>query len=203
MALTRGLLKALGIEEDKISQIIDAHVETVNALKEQITEYKEKADKYPELEKQLEEQTKAAKKSGEDYTKTKSELDKVNGEYAEFKKGVETKEHKAAVAKAFGDFLKDMKVTEAGIAKIMKYASDSVELDEQGNIKNAADLKKTITDEWSEYVSKTEERGLDTKTPPKSNPAGTYKSKEDILKITDAAERQKAIKENPALFGLE
>ena len=203
MALTRGLLKALGIEEEKISQIIDAHVETVNGLKEQIAEYKEKADKYPELEKQLEEQTKAAKKSGEDYAKAKADLDKLNGEYGDYKKGVETKERKAAVARAYGDFLKDMKVTEAGIAKIMRYTSDSVQLDDEGKIANAAELKKAISEDWPEFVSKTEERGLKTETPPKTDPAGTYKSKEDILKIQDAAERQKAIKENPALFGLE
>ena len=34
MALTRKFLKAMGIEDDKIDQIIDAHTETVTALKE-------------------------------------------------------------------------------------------------------------------------------------------------------------------------
>ena len=35
MALTRKMLKAMGIEEEKIDEIIDAHTETVNALKDQ------------------------------------------------------------------------------------------------------------------------------------------------------------------------
>ena len=34
MSLTRKFLSAMGIEEDKIEQIIDAHTDTVNALKE-------------------------------------------------------------------------------------------------------------------------------------------------------------------------
>ena len=33
MALTRKMLKAMGIEEEKIDQIIEAHTETVDALK--------------------------------------------------------------------------------------------------------------------------------------------------------------------------
>ena len=35
MALTRKFLSALGIEEAKIDEIISAHVDTVNVLKEQ------------------------------------------------------------------------------------------------------------------------------------------------------------------------
>ena len=33
MALTRKMLKAIGIEDEKIDQIIDEHAESVNALK--------------------------------------------------------------------------------------------------------------------------------------------------------------------------
>lgn len=33
MALTRKMLKAMGIEDEKIDQIIDEHAESVNALK--------------------------------------------------------------------------------------------------------------------------------------------------------------------------
>ena len=43
MALTRKLLSALGIEADKIEQIIDAHTETVEALKKERDEFKAKA----------------------------------------------------------------------------------------------------------------------------------------------------------------
>ena len=40
MALTRKFLSALGIEEAKIDEIISAHADTVNALKEQRDSYK-------------------------------------------------------------------------------------------------------------------------------------------------------------------
>ena len=34
MAFTRKMLKAMGIDEDKIEQIIEAHAETVDALQD-------------------------------------------------------------------------------------------------------------------------------------------------------------------------
>lgn len=40
MALTRKMLKAMGIEDEKIDQIIDAHTETVEGLKDQVSSYK-------------------------------------------------------------------------------------------------------------------------------------------------------------------
>ena len=54
MALTRKFLSALGIEQDKIDEIITAHTETVDALKEQRDEYKEQAESVPNLTKELE-----------------------------------------------------------------------------------------------------------------------------------------------------
>ena len=44
MALKRNFLSALGIEADKIDEIINAHAETVDALKEERDEYKKKAE---------------------------------------------------------------------------------------------------------------------------------------------------------------
>ena len=43
MALTRKMLKAMGIEDEKIDQIIEAHTETVDALKVERDQYKEDA----------------------------------------------------------------------------------------------------------------------------------------------------------------
>ena len=46
MALSRKFLAAMGIEADKIDEIITAHVETVDGLKKERDDLKEKADKY-------------------------------------------------------------------------------------------------------------------------------------------------------------
>ena len=57
MALTRKYLRALGIEDDKIEEIISAHLETVNPLKDERDSYKDKAEKTDELQKQVDELT--------------------------------------------------------------------------------------------------------------------------------------------------
>ena len=54
MALTRKMLKAMGIEDEKIDQIIEAHTETVDALKEERDTYKEDASKLTAVQKELE-----------------------------------------------------------------------------------------------------------------------------------------------------
>ena len=62
MALTRKLLSALGIEADKVEQIIEAHTETVDGLKQQIAQYKSDAEKLPEVQKQLDEDPKGIRR---------------------------------------------------------------------------------------------------------------------------------------------
>ena len=61
MSLTRAYLKSLGLEEEKISSIIEAHSETVSALNQRYSELearyndaKQSADQLPELQKELE-----------------------------------------------------------------------------------------------------------------------------------------------------
>lgn len=46
MALSRKMLKAMGIEDEKIDQIIEAHSETVDSLKEQVSAYKADLSEY-------------------------------------------------------------------------------------------------------------------------------------------------------------
>ena len=57
--MTRKYLKAMGIEDEKIDQIIEAHTETVDGLKSEISNAKTTAEsgtqKIADLEKQIEE----------------------------------------------------------------------------------------------------------------------------------------------------
>ena len=53
MALTRTLLKGLGLTEEQVGTIIEAHSETVNGLKEELGTYKAAAEKLPGVQKEL------------------------------------------------------------------------------------------------------------------------------------------------------
>ena len=53
MALTRKFLKAMGIEDEKIDQIIEAHTETVSGLKDSLDKAEADAKALPDIQKEL------------------------------------------------------------------------------------------------------------------------------------------------------
>lgn len=194
MALTRKFLTALGIESDKIDEIISAHTETTDGLKEQLKQYEADAKKLPEVQAELEKLKQTAKNSG-DY-------DKLKKEYDDYKAEVQEKETKAAKEAALRKVAKDAGLTEAGIAKAVKYADwATIELTDKGELKEAKAMIKSLKEEWPEHISKTESSGAETPNPAGNGGSnGKYGSKADIMKIKDATERQKAIAENINLF---
>lgn len=100
MALTRKLLKALGIEDEKVEEIISAHTETVDGLKEQRDAYKADADKLSALQRQPD----AAEENGKDAWKVK--YDALKEDFETYKTDVAAKETKAAKAAAYRALLK-------------------------------------------------------------------------------------------------
>ena len=55
MALTRRLLKGMGLTEEQMDTIIDAHTETVDSLKADLSRYKADAEALAGVRKELEE----------------------------------------------------------------------------------------------------------------------------------------------------
>jgi chromosome segregation ATPase len=213
MALSRRMLSAMGLEADKIEQIIEAHTETVSGLKQQIADLgddlakaKESgtadSDRLKDVQKELDtlkEQVAADAKSreGKDYDALKKEFD-------DYKADIQAKAVKSAKEKAFRDLLSDMKVSDKGVSLILKYQGvNGIELDEDGKLKDAPALRKAVKEDWSDYISTVETKGADTKTPPGSDSGAGKMTKADIMKIKDTSERQKAIAENPELFGIQ
>jgi hypothetical protein len=198
MALTRKFLSALGIEEAKIDEIISAHVDTVNVLKEQRDGYKADADKLPAVQKALDDLK--ASQSGEDPYKEKYE--KKAKEFDDYKKGVEAKELKRSKSAAYKQVLKELKASHIdSILKASQTELDKIELDENGKIKDVDKLKESIKKEWADFIVAEGQQGANTATPPANE--GAKVSKEDIMKIKDPAARQKAMFENSELFGIK
>ena len=165
MALTRKMLKAMGIEEEKIEQIIEEHAETVNALKQQRDQYKVDAEKLPGVQKELDEYKEAAEKDGENPYKAKYE--DLQQQFDDYKADVTAKETKAKKTAAYRKLLKDAKVSEKRLDSILKLSPvDDIELDDNGEIKDAADVKKKIEEEWSDFIVTEETHGADSNNPP-------------------------------------
>ena len=198
MSLTRKMLKAMGIEEEKIDQIIEAHTDTVDGLKSDLSKYKTDAEKLSDVQKELDE----LKAKGDDGWKEKH--DKLKDEFDTYKKDVEAKETHAAKEAAYLAILKDANLSEKGIEKAIKYAEwDKIELDADGKLKGANDHIKAVREEWAEYVTTTTTTGARTSTPPANNGGKTGKTKEEIMAIRDPAVRQAEIAKNPEVFGLK
>ena len=200
MAFTRKMLKAMGIEDEKIDQIIDAHSETVDALKADRDAYKEDAEKLAAVQKELDE----LKAKGDDGYKAKYEAEKAA--HDALKADIAAKETKKAKTDAYRELLKGANIDEKRIATILRAEAptiDKIELDADGKIKNAEQYTESIKSDWADFIVTQSAKGANTATPPANGGAATTKTKEDILKIKDAGERQKAIAENPTLFGID
>ena len=76
----------------------------------------------------------------------------------------------------------------------------SLELDGEG-IKDEATLKESLKKEWSDFITTTKVEGVPSANPPTST-GKTTMTKEQIRAIADPIARQKAMAENPSLFGL-
>lgn len=189
MALTRKFLSALGIEADKIDEIITAHSETVDALKEQRDSYKENADKLPEVQKELD--ALKEKVSDADSDEWKAKYEKVKKDFDNYKADIQNKETMTAKKTALEELAKDF-LSENGVAKAIKYADwDSYELDDKGKLVDAKKHIKDLKEEWADYVLTEDKEGAKTSNPPQNN-GGSVKTREEIMKIADTQERQKA-----------
>lgn len=196
MSLTRKMLKAMGIEEEKIDQIIEAHSETVDSLKADRDNYKKDADQLKSVREELDE----LKAKGDDGWKDKH--DKLKGEFDDYKKDVAAKETQAAKEKAYRDILKDAGLSEKGIEKAIKYAEwGKIELEADGKLKGASDHIKSVKEEWAEYVTTTTTTGAKTSTPPANNGgSGNGKTRDEILAIKDGSVRRMEMAKNAHLF---
>ena len=211
MALKRKDLSAMGLEPAQIDSIIEGHSETVNALQEEISklkdeletadkekkELKETQKKLKDLEEQVE--AEAKEREGKDY-------DALKREFEDYKAEQEKKAAEAVKKTAFESLLKDMKVSDKGVEMIMKWQGvNGVELDDDGKITNAKDLRKSIKDDWADYIEREAQKGAETDNPPgeTGNKGGKYggMTKKDIMEIKNDTERQAAIAENHELFG--
>lgn len=210
MALTNANVKEIlskaGVDsehmKDAVNEIIEGHTTSIEALREERDTYKAQAQKAEDLQKQLEKAQKDLKDatSDEAENKYKTKYEMLKEEYKEYKKGIEEKATKESKSKAYKELLKEAGISDKRIESVLKVSDiDSIEFDDDGNIKNKDELLNGIKEEWSDFIQTADVQGANTENPP-ANTGGKTITRDDILKIKDTSERQKAIKENIELF---
>ena len=194
MSLTRTMLKGMGLTEEQISTIIEAHTDTTEALKAQRDEFKASADKLPAVQKELDE-LKAAGDGG-----WQEKFTKEHADFEAYKNEVAAKETRTAKQTAYRALLKAAGVSDNRLDAVLKVTDLSkLELSKDGTIKDADKLTDEVKTEWADFIVQTQTQGANTSNPPANN-GGSTATKESIMAIKDATERQKAIAENIHLF---
>ena len=192
MALTRKMLKAMGLEESVIDSIIDAHSETVEALKKQRDDAQAEAGKVEDLTRQLNEANTKLSPAGD--------AAKVQADFDAFRQQVENEKREAAETADVLAICKDAGITRDSFLRAVgrEFDRSKIQRGEDGTISNREALVDYVKKDFADFGSTTVEQG----TPPINPPAGGYKgmTKEQIGAITDTAERRAAIAANLDLF---
>lgn len=195
MALTKKMLQAMNLEDAQIDQIIEAHRNTINgltderdSLRKDVEDYKAKLDKLQDADKELVK----AKAKLEDAEKMSEKLKALQTEYEDYKADVNAKAKQASKEKAYRNLLKEAGVSEKRIDSVIKVSDlSSIEFDDDGNVKDSKSIISGIKSEWADFIVNQTTQGAQTSKPPISN-GGSTMSREEIMKIKDTQERQKA-----------
>ena len=163
MALTRKLLKGMGLTDEQVDTIIEAHTETTDGLKKDIEKYKGDAEKLPGVQKELD----ALKAAGDGGYKEKYE--KEHKAFEDFKTAQTAKETRQAKETAYRELLKAVGVSEKRIPSILKLTElDGIEM-EGDKFKDADKLTESVKAEWADFIETSNTNGANTQTPPANN----------------------------------
>lgn len=196
MALTRKLLKGMGLTDEQVDTIIEAHTDTVDGLKADVSKYKADAEKLPSVQKQLDD-LKAAGDNG-----YQEKYEKEHKAFEDFKANVTAKETKAAKEKAVRAYFESKNITGANLDLAMRGCGEEMAaLEMDGDkIKDTKSIDALLSGTYKGLISTTQQKGADPANPPANN--GGVKTREDIYKKDDkgryvmsTSERQSALAE--------
>ena len=211
MALTRKFLAALGIEAEKIDEIITAHTESTEALKAQIAEGKADAVKLAEVQAELDKakndlEAANAKISAAEKDDYKGKYESINAELEMLKSETAAKETATAKKAALSEQLKTAGYSDRAMRLILRNGfADDVELDDSGKATNLDDVIKSIQADrdFSGFTPKTDDSTHNPATPPTNTGSAKAVTWEDIDKITDTEQRQAAMLKNAEALGIK
>lgn len=182
MALTkaqvREILSAAGVStenmETAVSKIIDGHVTSINALredintlKENVAAYKADAEKLPAVQKELDEL-----KGGEDWHQ---KYEKEHSDFKAYKDQIAAKTAEEQKTNLYIEqVLKPAGVDDKRIKSIMRLTDLSKVVVKDGKIDGVDDLISGAKSEWSDFIPVESTKHTDPSTPP-GNPGGSDK----------------------------
>ena len=172
MALTKAKLREIlskaGVEAENMAEavdkITDGHVASIEALKEERDGYKADAEKLADVQKELDD----LKKTVADDNGFEKKYNEIKQEFDDYKQKQTEAAEKKAKEDAYRSMLKEIGIVDKRIDSVMRVTSlDDIKMDKDGKLEGFEDLKKSATEEWSDFIGK-----VDTKGAPEPNPPG-------------------------------
>lgn len=185
MALTRKMLKAMGIEDEKIDQIIEEHTESTDALKQQRDEYKVKAEAKATAS------TEPKPKDPEPGDGYKAKYDAEKKAFEDYKANIAAEKAEADKRAKYRELIVKAGVDSKRVDSVLKVSDLSEIKVKDGAIEGADDLVKSIKEDWADFIPTTQKVGANAPNPPKND--GGVKKLEDITKMQDPVARQEAL----------
>lgn len=185
MALTRKMLKAMGIEDEKIDQIIEEHTESTDALKQQRDEYKAKAEAKATAS------TEPKPKDPEPSDGYKAKYDAEKKAFEDYKASIAAEKAEADKRAKYRELIVKAGVDSKRVDSVLKVSDLSEIKVKDGAIEGADDLVKSIKEDWADFIPTTQKVGANAPNPPKND--GGAKKLEDITKMQDPVARQEAL----------
>ena len=182
--------------EEIENRLVALHLGVVDPLKDDLTKYKADAEKLPGVQKELD-NLKAAGDGG-----YKEKYEKEHSAFETFKTDITAKESKAAKEKAVRAYFESKNITGANLDLAMRGCGEemsTLELDGD-KIKDTKSLDALVSGTYKGLVSKQTVR-IDTGA--RFNGGEKPMTKDEIMQITDRAERRAAIAANMDLFRKE
>lgn len=181
MALTKAQVKeifsAAGVSPENmdsaVTKIIEGHVASIDALREERDGFKKSADRLADVEKELAEAKK--RMADADSENWKEKYDGLKDEYDGYKSRTEKAAAHEAKAKAYEKLLASAGVSEKRIAAVLKVTDvDALELESDGSLKGAEKLAESVKAEWADFIVTQEQQGAQTATPPGNDGGGAF-----------------------------
>lgn len=170
MALTnaqvREILSSAGVPAENVAdaaqKIMDGHIMSINALREERDGYKADAEKLPAVQKELD----ALKAKGDPDWQKKYEQE--HADFEEYKVSVSTAKEREQKTALYRGLLKECKVGEKQIEGIIKLSGETIDklTVKDGKLENTDTLKEDIQTEWAGFIMKEQSKGADVDTPP-------------------------------------
>ena len=160
MALTRKMLKAMGIEDEKIEQIIEEHTESTDALKQQRDEYKAKAEAKATTS------TEPKPKDHEPIDEYKAKYDAEKKAFEDYKANIAAEKAEADKRAKYRELIEKAGVDEKRIDAVLKISDLSGVTVKDGAIEGADKLVEGIKADFKEFIPVITTEGADVAKPP-------------------------------------